>query len=62
MGTRLIYVIAAATVGGAVLFAALLVVVIMTGQTFGQRCTVNFTPSTPQWDTCVRDLAFGRKP
>jgi len=40
-----------------VLFALILGFVFATGQTFGQRCAIRFEVNSPEWATCVDDLA-----
>lgn len=47
--------------GGVVGGVLLIVAVIATGNTFGQRCAEKAKWGTPQWHQCVQDLSEGKK-
>ncbi len=44
---------------GVVATIALILFVISTGQTFGQRCSKEYSKESPGWEACVSRLAKG---
>lgn len=46
---------------GAVTAVVLIIGVVTTGSTFGQRCVKIFPKDSPEWHQCIKDLAAGKK-
>lgn len=46
---------------GAVTAVVLIIGVVATGSTFGQRCAKVFPKDSPEWHQCIKDLAAGKK-
>ena len=46
---------------GLIIGVLVIALVIITGQTFGQRCAEKYEVDSPEWCDCVDSLATGRK-